>query len=359
MSAPPLDAPELVSARPGGPAARWISSPVLRRLLSVPVIGLVVTVVVFLVAHALPGDPVDTLSGSISGITPEEIDQLRRDFGLDTSLPHQFVTYLGGLFTGDLGTSYYSGRTVSSLLAGAIPVTVELAVAGVLVSVVVGVATGMVAARFHGTWIDAVLRTGSTIGFSLPWFVVALSAIVVFGVELQWLPTLGRLDNSAGYEPTTGFVLVDAVLQNRPDLIGPWLTHLVLPAGTLAATSAGFLTRITRAAFLDARGEHYVRTARMKGLDERRIAVGHVLRNASVPILTVAGLQFGSLLGGAVITEAVFSYPGVGSLLVEAVDRRDYFLLQGAALVIALLFTLVNAVVDLLMMVVDPRLRHA
>jgi peptide/nickel transport system permease protein len=161
------------------------------------------------------------------------------------------------------------------------------------------------------------------------------------------------------YQPTTGFVLIDAFAQGRFDLIGPWLQHLALPALTLAATSTGFVCRITREAYLTASEEGFVRTARMKGLPERGIAFGHVLRNASVPILTVSGMQFGSLLGGAVITETVFSYPGVGSLLVEAVNRRDYFLVQGAALAIGLMFTLVNAIVDLAVLAIDPRTRRA
>lgn len=337
---------------------RLLGSAVVRRLLMVPVIGLVVAVIVFFVAHMLPGDPVDQLTNSVAGITPEEIEGVRASLGLDASLPVQFWNYLTGIFTGDLGDSFYSGRSVSSLLADAVPATIELAFAAVILTTLMGITTGIIAARTKGTWVDSFIRVGSTIGFSLPWFVVALVAIIIFGVELGWLPILGRLPSTIDYEPTTGFILVDAVLQNNYGLIGPWLMHLILPAFTLAATSAGFLTRVTRAAFLDSRSQPFVRTARMKGLSEREIEVGHILRNASVPILTTSGLQLGGLLGGAVITEAVFSYPGVGSLLVEAVDRRDYFLLQGAALAIALLFTLVNAIVDLAMLSVDPRLRR-
>ncbi|MGW5386308.1 ABC transporter permease [Nocardia sp. NPDC003963] len=343
---------------PGALLRRIAGSAILRRLAMVPVVGLLVAVIVFFVAHALPGDPVDQLTSTNSTITEAEIADFRADLGLDAPLPVKLWNYLTGLFTGDMGESFYSGRTVSSLLADTVPVTIELAVAAIFLTVLMGVVTGIVAARFQGTWIDSAIRLGATIGFSLPWFVVALIAIIVFGVQLGWLPILGRLPASVEYAPTTGFVLVDAFVQNRFDLVGPWLTHLVLPAFTLAATSAGFLTRVTRAAFLDSRSEPYVRTARMKGLDERTIDTRHILRNAAVPILTMSGLLLGGLLGGAVIIEAVFSYPGVGSLLVEAVDRRDYFLLQGAALAIALMFTLVNAIVDLAVLSVDPRLRR-
>jgi peptide/nickel transport system permease protein len=345
-------------ARPGL-LRRAVGSRVLRRVLVIPVVAFVVTALVFLVAHLLPGDPVTQMTATNNGITPTEVARIRQQLGLSAPLPVQFWDYVKGIFTGNMGSSLYSGRSVTSLLGAALPVTVELAVAASLIATVVGVLTGMVAARFHGTWIDNLIRTGATIGFSLPWFVVALLGIIVFGVELNWLPLLGRLPNSVAYQPTTGFVLIDAVIQNRYDLIWPWLQHLILPATTLAATTAGYLTRVTRAAFLDIRSQPFVRTARMKGLTERAIAVKHLLRNSSVPIMTMGGLQLGSLLGGAVITEAVFSYPGVGSLLVQAADRRDYFLLQGAALAIGLLFTAVNAIVDLAVLSVDPRLRRA
>lgn len=360
-SAPPADPtafnPDAASRLPRW-ATRVLGSAILRRLLMVPVVGAVVMVAVFAVAHLLPGDPVDQITSSINGITPEEIEAIRSQLGLDVPLATQLRDYVVGIFQGDLGDSFFSGRSVASLIGGALPATIELAVTAALLTAVIGIVTGAIAARAHGTWIDNLIRTGSTIGFSLPWFVVALAAIIIFGVQLGWLPILGRMPNSVGYEPTTGFVLVDAILQNRPEIVWPWIQHLTLPAVTLAVTSAGFLTRVTRAAFLDAQSQPYTRTARMKGLTENAISVSHVMRNASVPVLTVLGLMFGGLLGGAVVTETVFAYPGVGSLLVEAVNRRDYFLLQGTALVIGLIFTLVNAIVDLVMLSIDPRLRR-
>lgn len=340
-------------------AAGLVRSPVLRRLLLVPVISFVVVVVVFLAVRALPGDAAQLLTATMSGVTPQEIAQIRHSLGLDGSLLAQFGNYLDGLVHLDLGTSFYSGRPVADLLGAALPATIELAVTAALLSTVVGVFGGVLAARHRGTWLDTTIRAAATIGFSLPWFALAVLAIVVFGVWLEWLPIFGRLPNTVDYQPTTGFVLVDAFVQGRFDLIGPWLRHLALPALTLTATSAGFVCRITREAYLTAAEQGFVRTARMKGRSERGIAFGHVLRNASVPILTVSGMQFGSLLGGAVITETVFSYPGVGSLLVEAVNRRDYFLVQGTALAIGLMFTLVNAIVDLTVLAIDPRTRRA
>ncbi|MGO4753244.1 ABC transporter permease, partial [Streptomyces sp. 2MCAF27] len=220
-----------------------------------------------------------------------------------------------------------------------------------------GVSSGVVAALRTGRWIDTEIRGVATVSFSLPWFALGVLGIIVFGVWLRWLPVLGRLPSSLNYHPTTNFVLLDAILQNRPELVWPWIEHLILPSVTLALSMAGFITRIVRASVLEVLGDDFVRTARMKGLSESVVIRRHVLRNAWLPIVTVLGLQFGSLLGGSVITETVFSYAGVGHLLVQGVLQRDYPVVQGAALAIALLFTLVNHAVDLLYTVLDPRLR--
>jgi len=218
---------------------------------------------------------------------------------------------------------------------------------------------GAIAARTRGRWPDSAIRFFSTLTFSLPWFALGVLAIILFGVVLDWLPIFGRFSAGTVYEPTTGFVLVDAFVQWDFSLVVPWLEHLALPALTLGLTMTGFLTRITRAAILETMAEPYVRTARMVGLNDREILVHHVMRNASIPILTVAGLQFGALLGGAVITEVVFAYPGVGSLLVTAILQRDYFVAQGAALAVGLMFTVVSGLVDVGALALDPRLRHA
>jgi peptide/nickel transport system permease protein len=198
----------------------------------------------------------------------------------------------------------------------------------------------------------------ATVFFSMPWFWLGVLLNVVFGVKLGWLPTFGRLPPEVSYEPQTGFILVDAVLQDRYDLIRPWITHLLLPALTVGLTTAGFVTRITRASFVETMGDDFVRTARMKGLASRQIFWGHVFRNAALPIVTIVGLQFGALLGGAVITEIVFAYPGVGRLMVNAIFQRDYPVVQGAALVIALLYVLVNTLTDISYLFLDPRLRE-
>jgi peptide/nickel transport system permease protein len=278
---------------------------------------------------------------------------------MDQSLPDQYGGYLDDLVHLDLGNSFYGGNSITGLLGSALPATIELTVAAMLIAVLLGLGTGVLAALRKDTWVDTLTRTVGTVSFSLPWFAFGVLAIVVFGVWLRWLPVLGRMPAQLDYHPLTNFVLLDAILQNRPELIWPWLQHLILPATTLALSMAGFITRIVRASVLEVLGDDFVRTARMKGLSGGQILRRHVLRNSSLPIVTVLGLQFGSLLGGSVITEQVFSYPGVGNMLVNGILQRDYPVVQGAALAIALLFTQVNVAVDLLYLVLDPRLRKA
>jgi peptide/nickel transport system permease protein len=334
---------------------------VTRRLLAVPVVLFVLASVVFLAMRLLPGSPATALAAGGNGLSAADLaaNQARttQALGLDQSLLSQYLTFLGDLVRLRLGNSFYGSSSVLGLLGDALPVTIELTLAAMAIAVLLGVITGVIAALRQGTWIDTSTRAVATVSFSLPWFALGVIGIVVFGVWLRWLPVIGRLPNSLDYHPTTNFVLLDAILQNRPDLVWPWIQHLILPATTLALSMAGFITRIVRASVLEVLGDDFVRTARMKGLTESAVVRRHVLRNAWLPIVTVLGLQFGSLLGGSVITETLFSYAGVGNLLIHGVLQRDYPVVQGAALAIALLFTLVNQGVDLLYLVLDPRIR--
>jgi peptide/nickel transport system permease protein len=349
--------------------ARWqrrLGTPwlVVRRLLAVPVVLFFLASVVFLAIRLLPGSPATTLAaGGSNGQSSDQITanaaQINAALGLDKSVGAQYGAYLGNLLHLNLGTSFYGGNGVTSLLGDALPATIELTVAAMVIAVLLGLVTGVLAALRKDTWVDTSIRAVGTVSFSLPWFALGVLGIVIFGVWLQWLPVIGRLPSRLDYHPFTNFVLLDAILENRPELIWPWIQHLILPATTLALSMAGFITRIVRASVLEVLGDDFVRTARMKGLSGGQILRRHVLRNSSLPIVTVLGLQFGSLLGGSVITETVFSYPGVGNLLVHGILQRDYPLVQGAALAIALLFTLVNVGVDLLYLVLDPRLRKA
>lgn len=334
------------------------------RLLTVPLVLWALASLVFVALRLLPGSPAKSLAaGGATDQTAEQITanaaEITRSLGLDRSLPEQYLIYLGDLLKGDFGRSFFGSNDVLGLIGSALPATIELTVAAMLIAVAIGGVSGLVAALRKDTWVDTSTRAAATVTFSLPWFALGVLGIVVFGVWLGWLPVIGRIPNRLEYDPFTNFVLLDALLQDRPELIWPWIQHLILPASTLALSTAGFVTRIVRASVLEVLGDDFVRTAQMKGLNEQQVVRRHVLRNASLPIITVLGLQFGTLLGGSTVTETVFSYPGVGVLLVDAVLQRDYPVVQGAALAIALLFTLVNAAVDILYLVLDPRLKES
>lgn len=336
----------------------------IKRLAAVPLVLWALATLVFFALRLIPGSPATRL-GTVGtdGMDTEQISAnihaINSQLGLDKSLPEQYFSYLWSILRFDFGNSFYGGNPVKDLVFSALPATVELTVAAMAMAVLIGALTGVIAAVWRGGWVDNTIRAFSTVAYSLPWFALGVMAIVVFAVMLGWFPVLGRLPNSLDYRPTTNFVLLDAVLQGRPDLIGPWLLHLALPATTLAISMSGYITRMVRAAVLDVLGDDFVRTARMKGISETRILSRHVARNSSLPVVTVLGLQFGSLLGGSVITEAVFSYPGIGKLLVSGVYQRDYLVVQGGIFAIGLLCILVNLLVDLIYLWLDPRLRKS
>jgi peptide/nickel transport system permease protein len=328
----------------------------------VPVVLLVSSTLVFIAVRLAPGSPATGLAaGGAAGQSTSEITEnaalVDAALGLDEPLPEQYAAFLTDLVHLDLGASIHGGSDVAMLVGRSLPATVELAVAAMMIATLIGVGAGVPAALYRGSWFDTASRVLGTVGYSLPWFALGVLATVIFGVWLRWMPVIGRLPNDLDYRPFTGFVLLDAVLQDRPELIGPWLQRLVLPAVTLAMAMAGFILRVVRASVLDALTQDFVRTARMKGLGPGAVLRRHVLRSASLPVVTVLGLQFGTLLGGAVVTETVFSYAGVGNLLVTAILRRDYPVVQAASLAIAVLFTVVNLVVDLLCRMLDPRMR--
>ncbi|MDZ7751218.1 MAG: nickel ABC transporter permease [Gammaproteobacteria bacterium] len=299
----------------------------LSRLLSALVVVAGVSVLVFLLIHLVPGDPVEVMLGE--GARPADRVELERALGLHQPLPVQLADYFSGLVRGDLGDSLHSRQPVMEVIAGRLPATVVLAVAALVVALVLAVPLGLVAAvRPDSAW-DSGAMTFSMVGVSIPNFVLGPLLILLFSVHLGWLPV-------SGWE-------------------GP--ASLVLPAVTLGTAMAAILSRMVRSALLDVLGEDYIRTARAKGLDELTIVVRHGLRNAALPVITVVGLQLGTLLGGAVITETVFAWPGIGQLTVEAIQRRDYPVLQGCILVISLAYVVINTLTDLAYGVLDPRVR--
>jgi peptide/nickel transport system permease protein/oligopeptide transport system permease protein len=299
---------------------------VLRRLLlAIPVL-LGVIFVVMLTIELIPGDAVALMLGEHA--TPEAVQKLRDFLGLDKPLVVRYLQYLGKLVTGDLGRSIQQNRPVAHELAEAWPATLQLAMAALALAAVVGVAAGVVSAVWPNSLFDAVARLGSLFGLSMPVFWTGLVLIVVFTLWLPWFPVGG--------------------------VGGP--SHLVLPAITLALPSIAMIARMTRSSVLEVLREDYVRTARAKGVAERMVVAKHALRPATIPILTLVGLQAGQLMGGAVLTETVFAWPGLGRLMVKAIFARDYVLLQGAVLVFALAFVVVNLVVDLSYGALDPRI---
>ena len=307
-----------------------------RVLLTIPVMLMVATAV-FLLLRLTPGDPAGVILGPEA--TEERRLALRRELGLEDPLPVQYVRWLGKAVQGDLGRSIFLNKPVTVALAERAQPTLLLTILALLVSVLIGLPTGVIAARSRGSWLDLGTMGVAMVGIAMPTFWLGLNLIFIFAVLLRWLPV-------AGYQPLSA---------------GPWeaLRYLILPAITLGVAQGALLARMTRSMMLEVLDQDYVRTARAKGLTERAVVLRHALRNAFIPLMTVIGLSFAALMGGAVVTEQIFTIPGVGRLLIQAIGRRDFPLVQGTVLVIAALYVLINLAVDLLYAVVDPRIRHA
>ena len=317
-----------------------------------------VTLLGFILVHAVPGDPIEVRTGE-RGISPERLAYFRHELGLDQPLWKQFADYEWQLLHGDMGHSLVTQESVWTEFTTFFPATVELGVCAMVFALLLGLPLGVIAAVRRGSPLDYGLIGISVTGASMPIFWWGLMAILVFSVALGWTPVSGRIDELYYVEPHTGFLLIDSLFYS--DDKGAFVStvrHLILPTIVLGTIPLATIARMTRSAMLEVLGEDYVRTARAKGLSPKRVVVVHALRNALIPVVTVLGLQVGSLLGGAILTETVFSWPGVGHWLVESVQRRDYNVLQGGTLLIAILVMLVNLGVDVLYGVLNPRLRR-
>lgn len=299
-----------------------------RFLTAIPTLIGVATVVFFMV-HLLPGDPARVIAGPTA--TPEDVDRVREQLGLNLPLWNQYLYFMGHLVTGNLGVSARTGDTVLHEIAGRLPYTVELAVISTLLATSIGVTLGVVAATRHNTRVDLLVSAVSVFGVSMPVYWLGLMLVVLFAIDLHLLP-------AAGAQDPLGFVL---------------------PSVTLASFSLGLVSRQTRSAMLEVLGQDFVRTARAKGASRRSVLVKHALRNALLPVITAIGLQFGALIGGAVLTESVFGWPGVGRLMLDSIFSRDYPVVQGVVLLLASAFVLINLLVDLLYAYVDPRIRYS
>ena len=320
-----------------------------------------VTLAAFMLIRLIPGDPIEIMVGE-RRLDPAAHAALRAQMGLDQPLPTQYIRYLGQLLQGDLGKSLVTREAVADEFAVLFPATLELAGAALLLALVLGLALGLLAALKRGRWIDQLVMATATVGNSMPVFWWGLILIMFFSVGLQWTPVSGRIGIEYDVPFVTGFMLVDAALADwrgiEPGAFGSSLLHLVLPATVLGTIPMAVIARMTRSAMLEVLREDYMRTARAKGLAPARVVLHHGLRNALIPVLTVLGLQVGGLLGGAVLTETIFSWPGIGKWLIDAIARRDYPVVQAGILVSALMFIVVNLVVDVLYGVVNPRLRR-
>lgn len=337
-----------------------ILSYTLRRLVIMVPLLLGITLIAFAISHAVPGDPVTANLGQKAMSDPEIVAAFRAEWGLDRPVPEQYLTYLGNLVQGDLGRSIKSRRSVVEDLRAYLPATIELASAAIVIGLASGMFFGIVSAVRRNSWLDQVIRVLTLLGVSVPVFWLALLMLYFFYARLGWAAGPGRLD--AGMEPpprVSGFFTIDALLAGDVATFQNALRHLALPALVLGSYTTGLITRVTRSSMLEVLGQNYVRVAEAKGLRDQTVVLRHALRNALIPIVTVVGSSYGGLLAGAVLTENIFAWPGIGQYAFRASTSLDFPAIMGVSLLIALIFILVNLVVDLLYFVLDPRLRAA
>ena len=316
-----------------------------------------VTLIAFALIHVIPGDPVENLSGE-RGMDPARRERLLHEFGLDRPLPAQYVEYVRNVLHGDLGTSLTTHEKVSEEFLTLFPATIELAFFALVFAVVVGLPAGILAAIKRNTVADYAVMGVSLTGYSMPIFWWALLLILFFSVHLGWTPVSGRIAVQYDVPAVTGFMLIDTLRAGDLGAFRSALSHLILPSIALGTIPLAVIARMTRSSMLEVLREDYVRTARAKGLPRWQVIVVHALRNALIPVITVIGLQVGLLLSGAILTETIFSWPGVGNWLIHGVQSRDYPVVQGGILLIATIVIAVNLIVDALYGVVNPRIRH-
>ncbi|WP_436644414.1 ABC transporter permease subunit [Microbaculum sp. FT89] len=316
-----------------------------------------VTIVAFLFIRMLPGDPVLLLAGE-RGITPDRYAELLHSYGFDRPLWEQYLSYLNQLLHGDLGTSIVTKKPVLQEFLTLFPATVELALCAMFLATLIGLPAGIVAAVKRGSAFDHSVMSTALVGYSMPIFWWALLLIIVFSGWLGWTPVSGRISLIYFFKPVTGFMLIDSLLSGQKGAFASAVSHLILPSIALGTIPLAVIARQTRSAMLEVLSEDYVRTARAKGLAPARVIGVHALRNALIPVVTVIGLQTSLLFAGAILTETIFSWPGVGKWMVDSISRRDYPSVQGGLLMIAAIVMIVNLMVDLLYGLINPRIRY-
>ncbi|GAJ60547.1 oligopeptide ABC transporter permease [Geobacillus thermoleovorans B23] len=314
------------------------------------------SLVVFFMIRAIPGNPAQVILGQKA--TKEAVAALTHKLGLDEPWYVQYVKYIGGLLHGDLGESIRTGAPIAEEIWPYLAATIELSLAAMLIAVIIGVNAGIISAWFQNSWFDYIAMVLALIGVSMPIFWLGLMEQWLFSIELDWLPTSGREDVRNPVEPITHLYLIDTLLSGNTDQFWQVIQHLVLPSMALATIPMAIIARMTRSSMLEVMKSDYIRTARAKGLSMFWVVYKHSLKNAIIPVLTVIGLQTGLLLGGAILTETIFSWPGIGRYIYDAIGYRDYPVIQSGILIIATIFIFINLIVDLLYAIIDPRIKY-
>lgn len=328
-----------------------------RRLLYLIPLLLAISILVFLMIRLIPGDPAQIKLGEKG--TEEDLERMRKELGLDKPLYIQYWMYLKRLLRGDLGRSIRTNNKVTNEIKTSFPATIELTVLSMIIASIIGIFLGVISAVKQYTWIDNLSMVGALVGISMPVFWIGMMLMLIFSWKLGWFPISGRINLEANLEIITQFYLIDSIITGNWVAFKSTLSHLILPAITLATIPVAMIARMSRSTTLDVLNKDYVRTARAKGLKERVVIWKHVFKNSLIPVVTIIGLQFGSFLGGAVLTETVFARAGVGRLLINGITGRDFAVMQGAVLVIATFFILLNLIVDILYAYLNPKIRYS
>lgn len=326
-----------------------------RLMVLIPVL-LGMTIIVFSIIHAIPGDPADTILGDKA--TEQSKEVLREQLGLNKPWFQQYFNYLGDLLKGDLGNSIRTKQPIVKEIMPYLAATLELTFASMLFAIIIGVNAGILSAWRQNSWFDYMSMVIALVGVSMPIFWLGLMEQWVFSIKLHWLPTGGRMDQRNPIESVSNLYMIDAILSGHWNQVWTVMKHLILPSIALGTIPMAVIARMTRSSMLEVMSSDFIRTARSKGLSQFLVVYKHALKNAAIPLLTVIGLQTGALLGGAVLTETIFAWPGVGRYVFEAISSRDYPVIQSGILIIAFIFVIINLIVDLLYSVIDPRIQY-
>lgn len=329
---------------------------ILERILAAIPIMLGVAIVVFAFMRLTPGDPIDLMMGNAGNVSQEEIQMLQREFNLDKPLHEQLTLFLSGAIRGDLGNSITKRKPVIELIGERLPATIELALAAFLIALIIAIPIGIISAAKKYSWIDRISMAGAFLGVSMPAFWFGILLMIIFGVHFKLLPFAGRIDHTVTIQGRTGLYILDSLLTGNMAGLKVAVRHIILPAVTMSLSMIATVARVTRSSMLEVLHQDYINLARSKGLHEFIVVVKHGFRNALIPIVTVVSLQMGAFLGGNMIVETIFGWPGIGRLVVESIFNRDYPLVQGAVMIYAFTFVAFNLVADILYTYVNPKI---